>query len=73
MRDFATRAARDPLFVPNDKFPSDEFGEIGRQIIHIFNERAKAMIESEREHPGHNTRHGGTEQHEAQDDKQRQP
>lgn len=50
MRDFATRAARDPLFVPNDKFPSDEFGEIGRQIIHIFNERAKAMIESEREH-----------------------
>lgn len=51
LRTFAIRAASDPKFVVDDvEFPEDEVGEVGRQIIHIFNDRAKAFAESERDH-----------------------
>ncbi len=50
MRTFATRAAHDPTFIPEDNFRYDELGDINRQIVHIFNERSKAIIDMQREH-----------------------
>ncbi len=50
LRNFATRAAHDESFIPDDKFGHDELGEIGRQIVHIFNARSEAVKNMKREH-----------------------
>lgn len=50
LRSVAERAATDPNFIPAVDFPHDELGEINRQIVHIFNERAQAMKRQKREH-----------------------
>lgn len=50
MRTFATRAAHDQGFIPDDNFSHDELGDINRQIVHIFNERAQAIKDIQREH-----------------------
>lgn len=51
LRDFARKAATDSKFIPKEVgFPSDEVGDVGRQIIHIFNERTKAFAQSQKEH-----------------------
>ncbi len=50
MRAFATQAAHNQDFIPDDNFSHDELGDINRQIVHIFNERAKAIKDMQREH-----------------------
>lgn len=51
LRTFSVKAAADPKFMVDEvEFPNDEVGDVGRQIIHIFNDRAKAFAESERDH-----------------------
>ncbi len=50
LRDFAQRAAEDKNFVSEDNFPHDELGEISRRIVHIYNEKNKAIAENEHEH-----------------------
>ena len=50
LHDFATRAAEDIDFYPTDDFPSDEIGEISKQIVSIYNSRMQAVIRREQEH-----------------------
>lgn len=50
LRDFANRAAHDKDFIAEDRFPSDELGDISRQIVHIYKEKDKAIEQREREH-----------------------
>ncbi|MDE6369556.1 MAG: hypothetical protein K2K94_10005, partial [Muribaculaceae bacterium] len=50
LRLFAERAATDPNFMPTVDYPHDELGDISRQIIHIYNERSKAVLKLKREH-----------------------
>lgn len=50
LHDFAHRAAGDKDFIPIGNFPSDEIGEISRQIVAIYNSRMQANVRREREH-----------------------
>lgn len=50
LRDFATRSAIDPEFVPGNDYEHDELGDIARRIVQIYNERAAAREHTEREH-----------------------
>ncbi len=50
LHDFAQRAASDKDFIPMGDFPSDEIGEISRQIVAIYNSRMQANVRREREH-----------------------
>lgn len=50
LRGIAESAASDPNFTPKADFPHDELGDISRQIINLYNERAKAMQRQKREH-----------------------
>lgn len=50
LRQFAKRSATDPTFTPGTDFPHDELGDIARQIVTIFNERAKVRQRLDREH-----------------------
>lgn len=50
LNNFARRAASDPNFIPAMDYPHDELGDICRQIVHIYNERSKAIIRLKREH-----------------------
>lgn len=50
LRDFAQRSTTDPDFVPHDKFPHDELGDIARQIVTMHNERMAARCERDQEH-----------------------
>ncbi len=48
VHEFAHRAANDLDFMPMEEFPSDELGDISRQIISIYNSRMRAN--QKREH-----------------------
>lgn len=48
--DFARRSATDPAFIPGQDYPHDELGDIARQIVQMYNERATAREHIEREH-----------------------
>lgn len=50
LRDFASRAADDREFIPMGEFPSDEIGDISRQVVAIYNSRMQANVRREREH-----------------------
>lgn len=50
LHDFASRAATDRGFIPMGDFPSDEIGDISRQIVAIYNARMQANVRREREH-----------------------
>lgn len=50
LHDFARRAASDRDFIPMGDFPSDELGDISRQIVAIYNSRMQANVRREREH-----------------------
>lgn len=50
LHDFAKRAASDRDFIPMGDFPSDEIGDISRQIVAIYNSRMQANVRREREH-----------------------
>ncbi len=51
LNDFAKRAAEDRNFIPkDDDFPTDEIGEISRQIVSIYNSRMQANQRREQEH-----------------------
>lgn len=50
LNDFAKRAASDRDFIPMGDFPSDEIGEISRQIVAIYNSRMQANMRREHEH-----------------------
>lgn len=50
LRDFAQRSTNDPDFVPHDKFPHDELGDIARQIVTMHNERLTARRDRDHEH-----------------------
>lgn len=50
LRDFAQRSTMNPDFVPHDKFPHDELGDIARQIITMHNERQSARRDRDHEH-----------------------
>lgn len=50
LHDFAQRAATDKGFIPMGDFPSDEIGDISRQIVAIYNSRMQANVRREREH-----------------------
>lgn len=50
LHDFAKRAAADRDFIPMGDFPSDEIGDISRQIVAIYNSRMQAIVRREREH-----------------------
>lgn len=50
LREFARRSASDPGFIPGSDFPHDELGDIARQIITIYNERAKVRRHLDHEH-----------------------
>lgn len=50
LRDFGTRAASDPNFVPSTDFSHDEFGDIARQIVRFYNERQQSTLKLKREH-----------------------
>ncbi len=50
LHDFARRAAADRDFIPMGDFPSDEIGDISRQIVAIYNSRMQANVRREREH-----------------------
>lgn len=50
LHEFAHRAANDRDFIPMGEFPSDELGDISRQIISIYNSRMQANQRREREH-----------------------
>ncbi len=50
MRDFARRAAKQEVIDPNFNFPHDELGDISREIVALYSDKAKALARSEREH-----------------------
>lgn len=50
LRDLANRSANDPGFFPGNVFSHDELGDIARRIVQMFNDRALAREQSEREH-----------------------
>lgn len=50
LHDFAKRVANDRDFIPEADFPSDEIGDISRQIVNIYNARMQANLRREREH-----------------------
>lgn len=50
LRTVAEKAASDPNFIPAVDFPHDELGDINRQIVHIFKERAQALSRLKHEH-----------------------
>lgn len=51
LRRFAYNASSDPNFVASDvSFPHNELGDISREIINIFNQRASEVERREKEH-----------------------
>lgn len=50
LRTLALNAATDPNFIPALDYPNDELGDITHQIIHMYNERSKAVLKLKREH-----------------------
>ncbi|MBO4978666.1 MAG: HAMP domain-containing histidine kinase [Muribaculaceae bacterium] len=50
LRSVAEKAVTDQNFLPMMDFPHDEFGDINRQIVHMYNERSQAMQRQKREH-----------------------
>lgn len=50
LRTVAEKAVSDQNFLPMMDFPHDEFGDINRQIVHMYNERSQAMQRQKREH-----------------------
>lgn len=50
LREFANRSANDTGFIPGTDFPHDELGDIARQIVSIYNERAKVRRRLDYEH-----------------------
>lgn len=51
LRDFADRVANnDKTLISTDKFPSDELGDISRQIIRLYREKDKAIEQHAKEH-----------------------
>lgn len=50
LHDFAERAANDRQFIPMGDYPSDEIGDISRQIVAIYNSRMQANLRREKEH-----------------------
>ena len=50
LRNFSTRAASDPNFVPSTDYSHDEFGDIARQIVRFYNERVQSTLKLKREH-----------------------
>lgn len=50
LHDFVQRAASDRDFIPMGDFPSDEIGDISRQVVAIYNSRMQANVRREREH-----------------------
>lgn len=46
----AEKTANTSDFIPSQKFPNDEFGDITRQIVQLYNERCNAMLRQKREH-----------------------
>lgn len=50
LRTVAEKAVTDQNFLPMMDFPHDEFGDINRQIVHMYNERSQAMQRQKREH-----------------------
>lgn len=50
LREFASRTADEPNFVPSDDFAHDELGDIARKIVKIYNDRRTAREQMEREH-----------------------
>lgn len=52
LRQFANKAAsgNNEFHISDEKFPSDELGEISRQIMKLYNEKIIAIKKSEREH-----------------------
>lgn len=50
LREFANRTADDPEFVPGTEFAHDELGDIARKIVQMYNDRAMARQQIEREH-----------------------
>lgn len=49
LRNFAQQAATEKVLT-SYKFPKDELGEVSQQIINLFNSKARAIEESEKEH-----------------------
>lgn len=47
---FAKQAATETSLNINYQFPKDELGEVSQQIVNLFNSKAKAIEESEKEH-----------------------
>lgn len=51
LRDFSNRAANnDKELISTEKFPSDELGEISRQIVRLYKAKITAMEKREKEH-----------------------
>lgn len=50
LREFAKRTASDPAFIPGNDFPHDELGDVAREIVSIYNERAKVRRRLQHEH-----------------------
>ena len=50
LKDFAERSANDPNFKPVDAFAHDELGDIAHKIVQMYNDRAVAREQTEREH-----------------------
>jgi signal transduction histidine kinase len=50
LREFASRSANDPTFVPGTDYSHDELGDIARQIVQMFNERTKSRKRIDHEH-----------------------
>lgn len=50
MRDFARLASKGEVIDSNYDFPHDELGDISREIVSLYTDKAKALARSEREH-----------------------
>lgn len=51
LRDFSNRAANnDKELISAEKFPSDELGDISRQIVRLYKEKITAMEKREKDH-----------------------
>ncbi len=50
LRAVAEQAVTNPNFIPPMDYPHDELGDISRQIVFLYNERARALQRIEREH-----------------------
>lgn len=50
LRNFAQHAATQKQLDATYEFPKDELGDVSQQIVNLFNSKAKAIEESEKEH-----------------------